>query len=403
MKTQKLLQAKIVDEVFKNSKLDEKTFLENHEVNLDGKRVSFKGGEYVTEDGQVVSDQNKINKIKSQMFASLDDDSKKTALNSMMVAEKRGEIENSKNAQKAAIADQALKMMNPKQLQSFMDSNNIQRDNQGNFVDKTSGKVLSSAEIYNKLDETQKVNALVKMNNQAASAGGAGNVGLDGTMELQVRKISKEEAEKLIGELDSDEVNVDMDALEHEGEKAIQEIEQAGDVSDAEVDAALGELESVETADADESRQGEIVVENIEWNTAKFAVTVLEEVKAEKGEANIEDAKILVSCGRGVKNLDSAHELASKIKGSAVSSSRTLVDAGLMDHERQVGQTGKTVRPEVYLAFGISGAIQHLAGMEESEFIVAVNTDKNAPIFKVANLGIVADAEAVFKNLNKML
>ena len=154
--------------------------------------------------------------------------------------------------------------------------------------------------------------------------------------------------------------------------------------------------------DADESRVGEIVVETIEWNTDKFAVTVIEEVKSQKAEANIEDAKILVSCGRGVKNLESAHELAGKIKG-AVSSSRTLVDAGLMDHARQVGQTGKTVRPEAYLAFGISGAIQHLAGMEESEFIVAVNTDKNAPIFKVANLGIVADAEAVFKNLNKML
>ena len=154
--------------------------------------------------------------------------------------------------------------------------------------------------------------------------------------------------------------------------------------------------------DADEARQGEIVVENIEWDTSKFAVTVIEEVKSEKAEANIESAKILVSCGRGVKNLASAHELAGKIHGT-VSSSRTLVDAGLVEHARQVGQTGKTVRPEAYLAFGISGAIQHLAGMEESEFIVAVNTDKNAPIFKVANLGIVADAEAVFKNLNKML
>ena len=155
--------------------------------------------------------------------------------------------------------------------------------------------------------------------------------------------------------------------------------------------------------EADPSRVGEVVAESIEWNTAKFAVTIVEEVKSQKAEANIEDAKILVSCGRGVKNLASAHELASKIKGSALSSSRTLVDAGLVEHARQVGQTGKTVRPEAYLAFGISGAIQHLAGMEESEFIVAVNTDKNAPIFKVANLGIVADAEAVFKNLNKLL
>ena len=74
-----------------------------------------------------------------------------------------------------------------------------------------------------------------------------------------------------------------------------------------------------------------------------------------------------------------------------------------MEHARQVGQTGKTVRPQAYLAFGISGAIQHLAGMEESEFIVAVNTDKSAPIFKVANLGIVADAGAVMKEMNKLL
>ena len=154
--------------------------------------------------------------------------------------------------------------------------------------------------------------------------------------------------------------------------------------------------------EADATRTGDVVVENVEWNESKFAVTVIEEVKAQKGEANIEDAKILVSCGRGVKNVASAQEFATKIKGT-VSASRTLVDAGVMDHDRQVGQTGKTVRPEAYLAFGISGAIQHLAGMEESEFIVAVNTDKNAPIFKVANLGIVADAEAVFKNLNKML
>ena len=154
--------------------------------------------------------------------------------------------------------------------------------------------------------------------------------------------------------------------------------------------------------EADAARSGNVVLESVEWDESKFAVTVIEEVKAEKSVANIEEAKILVSCGRGVKNLDLAHELAGKIKGT-VSSSRTLVDAGLVEHARQVGQTGKTVRPEAYLAFGISGAIQHLAGMEESEFIVAVNTDKNAPIFKVANLGIVADAEAVFKNLNKML
>ena len=152
----------------------------------------------------------------------------------------------------------------------------------------------------------------------------------------------------------------------------------------------------------DDSRKGEIVEETIAWDESKFAVTVLEEVKEVSSCDKIEDAKILVSCGRGVKDVCPARELAGKLSGS-LSSSRALVDIGVLEHNRQVGQTGKTVRPEAYLAFGISGAIQHLAGMEESEFIVAVNTDKNAPIFKVANLGIVADAAAVLKNLNKLL
>ena len=154
--------------------------------------------------------------------------------------------------------------------------------------------------------------------------------------------------------------------------------------------------------DPDYAREGEIVEKNIAWDESKFAVTVIEEVKECQSCAQIENAKILVSCGRGVKDIAPARELALKVGGS-VASSRALVDIGVMEHACQVGQTGKTVRPEAYLAFGISGAIQHLAGMEESEFIVAVNTDKNAPIFKVANLGIVADAAAVMKQLNKIL
>lgn len=149
-------------------------------------------------------------------------------------------------------------------------------------------------------------------------------------------------------------------------------------------------------------RKGEIIAENIAWQQSKFAVKVVEEVKETQSVEKIEDAKILISCGRGVKDVKPAFELAQKIKGT-VSSSRALVDAGIMEQPRQVGQTGKTVRPQAYLAFGISGAIQHLAGMEESEFIIAVNSDKSAPIFKVANLGIVSDAGAVMKNLNKIL
>ena len=152
----------------------------------------------------------------------------------------------------------------------------------------------------------------------------------------------------------------------------------------------------------DFNRGGQIIPVIVEWDTSRFAVEVVEEVKETQSVEKIEEAKLLVSCGRGLKNVEPAFELAKNL-GGTVSSSRSLVDAGIIEHSRQVGQTGKTVRPQAYLAFGISGAIQHLAGMEESEFIVAVNTDKGAPIFKVANLGIVADAAATIKELNKLL
>jgi len=153
----------------------------------------------------------------------------------------------------------------------------------------------------------------------------------------------------------------------------------------------------------DDTRTGKIESVKIAWNKSKFAIKVVEEVKECQTCGNIEAAKILVSCGRGLKNITPAYELSAKMKDTAVSASRSLVDAGIFPHACQVGQTGKTVRPQAYLAFGISGAIQHLAGMEESEFIIAVNTDKTAPIFKVANLGIVSDAASVIKELNKIL
>ena len=154
--------------------------------------------------------------------------------------------------------------------------------------------------------------------------------------------------------------------------------------------------------DKDESRKGEVIAETIAWDESKMVVEIIEEVKETQSVEKIEEAKILVSCGRGMKDVEPTYELAAKLKGT-VSASRALVDAGVIEQPRQVGQTGKTVRPEAYIALGISGAIQHLAGMEESEFIIAVNTDKTAPIFKVANLGIVSDAAAVVKQLNKLL
>lgn len=150
--------------------------------------------------------------------------------------------------------------------------------------------------------------------------------------------------------------------------------------------------------EADASRKGEIEAVKVDFNREKIArVKVKKVVKEDKGCVDICKAKVLVSGGRGVgckEGFEKLRKLADCLCGE-VSSSRAMVDAGVMDHSRQVGQTGKTVRPDVYFAMGISGAIQHLAGMENSEYIIAVNKDKYAPIFEVADMGIVGDLNKV--------
>ena len=155
----------------------------------------------------------------------------------------------------------------------------------------------------------------------------------------------------------------------------------------------------------DESRKGEIVEEKIDFTPADMNIKIKEILKLENKKKDITEAAILVSGGRGIggpEGFSILQDLADEL-GAEVSTSRATVDAGWIEKDRQVGQTGKTVRPELYFALGISGAIQHLAGMEESDLIIAVNKNEGAPIFTVADLGIVGDLNAVVPKLTELI
>jgi electron transfer flavoprotein alpha subunit len=156
-------------------------------------------------------------------------------------------------------------------------------------------------------------------------------------------------------------------------------------------------------AQRNDSRTGEVIVNNVDDALLCIRTKTANFVKEVESTVNITEADIIVAGGRGMqdpKNLQLLKDLA-EVLGGAVAASRAAVDAGWIPYSHQVGQTGKTVCPKLYIACGISGSVQHMAGMQSAEYIIAINKDPNADIFQIANLGIVGNALEILPALTK--
>jgi electron transfer flavoprotein alpha subunit len=204
-------------------------------------------------------------------------------------------------------------------------------------------------------------------------------------------------------------VTMEVTAVKVDGDKLVAErpvlqdsaIVDVGYVSEPGI--IIGRLNAFDIKEGD----GTAEVEDVEVELSEFSTraTMVTRGEARGEDVNIEDADILVGGGRGLGEKDNfklAEDLANSM-GGAVAATRAVVDAGWYPYSTQIGQTGKTVAPKLYLAVGISGAIQHKVGMQSSENILAINKDQNAPIFEFADLGVVGDLHKILPKLTEAI